>query len=73
MLLRPCNPLKLAGKTAAGFALLAGIGPFVAGIGVGAGIIGGSLLARKAMKRRSGWQDDVTAELDEVPQAANPI
>jgi hypothetical protein len=60
MLLSPCSPLKLAGKAVAGFALLAGIGPFFAGVGIGAGIVGTACVARKAMKRRSGWKDEAT-------------
>jgi|GEM_PF-2531966 len=66
MLLPRCNPLRMAGSAAAGMAVLAGIGPFLAGIGVGAGIVGASLLARRAMDRRGGrgWKDADEAPLE---------
>ena len=58
MLLPHPNPLKLAGKAAIGLAMLAGTGPFFAGIGVGAGLVGAACLARRTMKRREGWKDE---------------
>jgi hypothetical protein len=58
MFLPRCNPLAMAGTAMGGMAVLAGIGPFLAGIGVGAGIVGGACLARRAMKKRSEWRDD---------------
>jgi hypothetical protein len=82
MLLPRCNPLRLrtpvamAGTAMGGLAMLAGIGPFLAGIGVGAGIVGGAALARKAMQRRSGWKDeggDALPEGTDVVASANPI
>jgi hypothetical protein len=81
MLLPRCNTLAMAGTAAGGLAVLAGIGPFLAGIGLGAGIVGGACLARKAMKRRSGWRDDPAAaaaapdlpDEGEALPAANPI
>jgi tartrate dehydratase alpha subunit/fumarate hydratase class I-like protein len=66
MFLPRCNPLGLpgplsmAGTAMGGMAMLACVGPFLAGVGVGAGIVGAAVLARKAMERRSGsgWRDD---------------
>jgi hypothetical protein len=70
----------MAGTAMGGMAVLAGVGPFLAGIGIGAGIVGGACLARKAMKKRSGWRDDhAVATSDDLPDdgealpAANPI
>jgi hypothetical protein len=61
MLMR-CNPLTMpltmAGTAMGGMAMLAAVGPFLAGVGVGAAIVGGSVLARKAMQRRDNWRDD---------------
>ena len=85
MFLPRCNPLGLpgpmtmAGTAMGGMAVLAGIGPFLAGIGVGAGIVGGAILARKAMDRRSGWKDGADSTLADLPDEgdamvpANPI
>jgi len=80
MFLPRCNPMTMAGTAMGGMAMLAGVGPFLAGIGVGAGIVGGAYLARKAMNRRSGWRDDpidsVAGDLPdegEALPAANPI
>ena len=60
MLMR-CNPLGLpmamAGTAMGGMAMMA-VGPFLAGLGVGAAVVGGSILARKAMQRRNSWRDD---------------
>jgi hypothetical protein len=60
MLMR-CNPLGLpmamAGTAMGGMAIMA-VGPFLAGLGVGAAVVGGSILARKAMQRRNSWRDD---------------
>lgn len=52
------GPLTMAGTAMGGMAMMACIGPFLAGVGVGAGIVGGTMLARKAMERRSGWRDE---------------
>lgn len=61
MLVR-CNPLTMpltmAGTAMGGMAMLAAVGPFLAGVGVGAAVVGGSVLARKAMERRNSWRDD---------------
>jgi hypothetical protein len=61
MLVR-CNPLTMpltmAGTAMGGMAMLAALGPFLAGVGVGAAVVGGSVLARKAMRRRDNWRDD---------------
>ena len=61
MLMR-CNPLAMpmamAGTAMGGMAMLAAVGPFLAGVGVGAAVVGGSVLARKAMERRNRWRDD---------------
>lgn len=87
MFLPRCNlmplpgPMTMAGTAMGGMAVLAGLGPFLAGIGVGAGIVGGAVLARKAMERRSSWRDDAGSdplptdlpdEGDAVP-APNPL
>jgi len=56
------GPLTMAGAMMGGMTMLACTGPFLAGIGVGAGIVGGAILARKAMERRSGWRDDPVAD-----------
>lgn len=73
------GPMAMAGTAMGGMAMLAGIGPFLAGIGVGAGIVGGAMLARKAMDRRSGWRDEPSDTLSDLPDEgeatvpANPI
>ena len=82
MLMR-CNPLgmpmAMAGTAMGGLAMLAAVGPFLAGVGVGAAIVGGSVLARKAMQRRSGWRDEPSDTLSDLPDEgeatipANPI
>ena len=48
------------GATAAlgGMAVLAAAGPFLAGLGVGAALVGGAVLARRAMKQRTAWRED---------------
>ena len=68
MLLR-CGSRMMGGGAAAmgGVMLLAAAGPFLAGIGVGAGIVGGACLARRALKRRSAWKDE-----DMVAAASEP-
>jgi hypothetical protein len=62
MLMMRCNPLGLpmamAGTAMGGMAAMAAVGPFLAGLGVGAALVGGSILARKAMERRNSWRDD---------------
>jgi hypothetical protein len=78
MFLPRCNPLGLpgpmtmAGTAMGGMAVLAGIGPFLAGIGVGAGIVGAACLARKAMKGRSGWRDEPVETLSDLPDEGEP-
>lgn len=73
------GPLTMAGTAMGGMAVLAGIGPFLAGVGVGAGLVGASILARKAMERRSGWKDEPDSTLDDLPDegeatpTANPL
>jgi len=64
MLMR-CNPMgamglpmAMAGTAMGGMAAMAAVGPFLAGLGVGAALVGGSILARKAMERRNNWRDD---------------
>ena len=61
MLMR-CSPLgvpmAMAGTAMGGMAMMAAVGPFLAGLGVGAALVGGSILARKAMQRRNSWRDD---------------
>jgi hypothetical protein len=48
------------GATAAlgGVAMLAAAGPFLAGLGLGAALVGGAVLARRAMRQRTAWRDD---------------
>lgn len=59
----------MGGATAlGGMAMLAAAGPFLAGIGVGAAVVGGACLARQAMRRRTAWRD----EGDAMPAAADP-
>ncbi len=65
MLMMRCNPLNplglpmaVAGTAMGGMAMMAAVGPFLAGLGVGAALVGGSILARKAMERRNSWRDD---------------
>ena len=65
MLMMRCNPLNprglpmvVAGTAMGGMAMMAAVGPFLAGLGVGAALVGGSVLARKAMQRRDSWRDD---------------
>ena len=73
------GPMTVAGTAMGGMAVLAGIGPFLAGVGIGAGIVGGALLARKAMERRSGWRDEPEDSLPDLPdegeamQPMNPV
>jgi hypothetical protein len=59
MLLR-CGSKMMGGTAAAmgGLAMLAATGPFLAGIGVGAGVVGAALAARQVMRRRSAWRED---------------
>lgn len=56
------GPVSMMGAMAApmlgGMALLAGLGPFLLGTGVGAAMVGGALLARQRMQRRDSWRDD---------------
>jgi hypothetical protein len=47
-----------AAATMGGMAMLAAAGPFMAGLGVGAALVGGACLARQVMKRRTSWRDD---------------
>ena len=66
MMLMRCNPLTnplglpmaVAGTAMGGMAMMAAVGPFLAGLGGGAALVGGSVLARKAMQRRNSWRDD---------------
>ncbi|MBX9697987.1 MAG: hypothetical protein K2X74_01065 [Acetobacteraceae bacterium] len=75
MLLR-CGTRMMGGAAATmgGVALLAAA-PFLAGVGVGAALVGGAAVARKAMRRRSAWRDEgsVTA-VDEpmMPDEGEP-
>ncbi|WP_149537603.1 hypothetical protein [Siccirubricoccus phaeus] len=62
MLLPRCNPLAMAG----GLAVITAVGPFLAGVGVGVGIVGGACLARRAWKKRSEWRDQPK---DDLPAA----
>jgi hypothetical protein len=59
MLLR-CGSRMMGGTAAAmgGMVMLAAAAPFLAGVGVGAGIVGGACLARRALKKRTAWKDD---------------
>jgi hypothetical protein len=77
MLMR-CNPLGLpmamAGTAMGGMAMMAAAGPFLAGLGVGAALVGGSVLVRKAMQRRNSWRDDdgMGAGLDGIGPGLEP-
>ena len=51
-------PMAMAGTAAMGGMAMMAVGPFLAGVGVGAAVVGGSSLARKAMERRNSWRDD---------------
>jgi hypothetical protein len=51
-------PMAMAGTAMGGMAMMAAVGPFLAGLGVGAALVGGSILARRAMERRNSWRDD---------------
>ncbi len=51
-------PMTMAGTAAMGGMAMMAVGPFLAGVGVGAALVGGSILARKAMERRNNWRDD---------------
>lgn len=59
MLLR-CGSTMMGGAAAAmgGMAMLAAAGPFLAGVGVGAALVGGACLARRALRHRTAWRDD---------------
>ncbi|MCO6416418.1 hypothetical protein JYK14_09590 [Siccirubricoccus sp. KC 17139] len=63
MFLPRCNPLAMAGTAMGGLAVMTAVGPFLAGIGVGAGIVGGACLARRAMRKRSEWRDEPASDL----------
>ncbi|TCZ51930.1 hypothetical protein [Roseicella aquatilis] len=67
------GPLTMAGTAMGGMAMLAGIGPFLAGIGVGAGLVGASIVARKMMDRRSGWKDEPDSVLDDMPDEGESV
>jgi hypothetical protein len=54
-----CSPLRLAGRTTLGVALLAATAPLVAGAGLGAAVAGAALLVKRARDRR-GWSDEPT-------------
>lgn len=72
MLLR-CGSRMMGGGAAAmgGMVMLAAAGPFLAGVGVGAGIVGGACLARRAIKKRRSWKDEgaVSAAEPAMPDA----
>ncbi len=59
MLLR-CGTRMMGGAAATmgGMAMLAAAGPFLAGVGLGAAIVGGAVFAREAMRRRTAWRDE---------------
>ncbi len=68
MLMR-CGPMAMTGAMTGalgGMAMLASVGPFLAGLGVGAAVVGGACLARREMKKRTAWRDD-PAPLAEPP------
>jgi hypothetical protein len=46
--------------------MLAATGPFLAGLGVGAALVGGALYARQEMRRRQSWRDDAAAAADSI-------
>lgn len=52
------GPVAMGSAALGGMAMLASVGPFLAGLGVGAAVVGGACLARQAMKRRTSWRDD---------------
>jgi len=52
-----CSPFAMAGRATFGLAVLAAAAPIVAGLGLGAGIAGAALLAKRARDRR-GWSDE---------------
>ncbi|HYZ32182.1 MAG TPA: hypothetical protein VE684_07865 [Crenalkalicoccus sp.] len=57
MLMR-CGSMAMTGAaTMGGMMMLAGLAPFLAGVGVGAAAVCGACYARKAMERRGGWRD----------------
>jgi len=58
MLLRCGSRMVGAATTMGGVALLAGLAPFLAGLGVGAAVMGGACMARDAMRKRTAWRDD---------------
>lgn len=58
MLLRLGSTMMGGAATMGGVMMLAAAGPFLAGVGVGAGIVGGAVLARRAMKKRTAWRDE---------------
>lgn len=71
MLLR-CGSRMMGGGAAAmgGMVMLAAAGPFLAGVGVGAGIVGGACLARRALKQRRAWKDE--GEVGTASEASMP-
>lgn len=60
------GPLAMTGATLGGMAMLASVGPFLAGLGVGAAFVGGAFVARRQMAKRTAWRDD-PGPLDEPP------
>ncbi len=75
MLLR-CGTRMMGGAAATmgGMAVLAAVGPFLAGIGVGAAVVGGAFAAREAMRRRTAWRDEDGAGIGPaMPDEGEPI
>jgi hypothetical protein len=74
MLLR-CGTKMMGGAAATmgGMAVLAAVGPFLAGIGVGAAVVGGALAARQAMRRRTAWREEDAAGLPAMPDEGEPM
>lgn len=51
-------PMAMTGAALGGMAMLASVGPFLAGLGVGAALVGGAFVARRQMEKRTAWRDD---------------
>lgn len=60
------GPMAMTGATLGGMAMLASVGPFLAGLGVGAALVGGAFVARRQMEKRTGWRD-ASGPQDEPP------
>jgi len=70
MLLRLGSMMSGGAAALGGAALLAAVGPFVAGVGTGVALVGGACVLRKAVRHRTAWRDEGGAAA--YPDTADP-